>query len=96
MKLNCYKKLTKSRVITIFALLMSTSLVGQTPLPLGLTSSFVIFTEAGAVGNTDFSQVTGDFVTNAGTVTGFGNVNGNMHITDALTAQLYRKPTKKA
>jgi hypothetical protein len=54
--------------------------------PLGSTAKFVIFTTTGAVGNTVFSQITGDVGTNNGATTGFGNVNGVMQSGNGATA----------
>ncbi len=53
---------------------------------LGTAADFVLFTTTGAVGNTGVSQVTGNIGTNNGAITGFGNVNGKLHNTDAVTA----------
>jgi hypothetical protein len=68
-------------------LLISPTLCSQTAPPLGLVSSYVLFSSVGAVTNLGLSQVTGDFGTNSGAVSGFGNVNGQMHIADAITTQ---------
>jgi hypothetical protein len=47
---------------------------------LGTAADYVIFTTAGAVGNTGISQITGNVGTNnQPTFTGFGNVNGVMN-----------------
>ena len=56
---------------------------------LGTAANFVLFTIAGAVGNTGISQLTGDIGTNDGAITGFGTstVNGTIHLADAVTAQ---------
>jgi hypothetical protein len=54
---------------------------------MGTAANFVLFTSVGAVGNTGISQLTGDVGTNVGATTGFGNVNGVMHNTDAASAQ---------
>jgi len=58
--------------------------MGQTPV-LGTAADFVLFTTTGAVGNTQRSQLTGNVGTNAGDISGFGNVNGVMHTADAAT-----------
>jgi hypothetical protein len=58
----------------------------QTP-DLGTAAYFVLFSSVGAVGNTGISQITGNVGTNVGAISGFGNVNGVMHIADASTAQ---------
>jgi len=54
---------------------------------LGSTASFVLFSSAGAVGNSGTSQLTGNIGTNSGSSTGFGNVNGVMHDNNTTTAQ---------
>jgi len=54
---------------------------------MGTASDYVLFTSVGAVGNTGISQLTGNVGTNVGATTGFGNVNGVMHNTDAASAQ---------
>jgi hypothetical protein len=54
-----------------------------TYLDLGVLSTFVLFTSAGAVGNTGSSNVTGNVGTNSGAITGFGTatatVNGTIY-----------------
>jgi hypothetical protein len=77
----------KKIILAITVFLFSIVAFTQTPPPLGLTASFAIYTSAGAVGNTGFSQITGNIGTNVGAVTGFGNIDGNIHIADATTAQ---------
>ena len=59
---------------------------GQAP-DLGTAANFVLFSSAGAVGNTGISQITGNVGTHVGAITNFGNVNGVMHNVDAATAQ---------
>src|SRR5580692_8432651 len=59
---------------------------GQTP-NLGSAANFVLFSPAGAIGNTGISQITGNIGTNVGAITGFGNVDGVIHNPDATTAQ---------
>ena len=59
---------------------------GQAP-NLGTAANFVLFSSAGAVGNTGISQITGNVGTNVGAITNFGNVNGVMHNVNATTAQ---------
>jgi len=59
---------------------------GQAPT-LGTAANFIAFTTTGAVVNTGQSQLTGNLGTNNGPVTGFGNVNGVMHIGDGVSAQ---------
>src|ERR1700722_5970999 len=77
----------------VLTILVSVSLVSspdvtlaQTP-NLGTAANFALFSSVGAVGNTGISQITGNVGTNSGPITGFGNVNGVMHIADAATAQ---------
>jgi hypothetical protein len=59
---------------------------GQAP-NLGTAANFVLFSGAGAIGNTGISQITGNVGTNVGAITGFGNINGVMHTPDPVTAQ---------
>ena len=74
-------------VITLLSLLLFPNVnFGQAP-NLGTASNFVLFSSAGAVGNTGISQITGNVGTNVGAITNFGNVNGVMHNVDAATAQ---------
>lgn len=61
--------------------------VAQTSPPLGISASYALFTTSGAISNSGLSQVTGDFGTNGGAISGFGNVNGQMHTADATTTQ---------
>ena len=58
---------------------------GQGPT-MGSTINYVLFTSAGAVGNTGLSHVTGNIGTQVGAITSFGNVDGVMHNADASTA----------
>ena len=66
---------------------------GSTPLSTiiqsfgGTSANFIAFTTTGAVVNTGLTQLTGTLGTNNGPVTGFGNVNGVMHIGDGASAQ---------
>ena len=77
-------------VLTVFVSVSLLSSPGvsfaQTP-DLGSAANFALFSSVGAVGNTGISQITGNVGTNGGAVTGFGNVDGVMHIADAATAQ---------
>jgi hypothetical protein len=75
------------QLVLFVLLLFSPTLYSQTAPPLGLVSTYVLFTSVGAVTNLGLSQVTGDFGTNSGAVAGFGNVNGQMHIANAITTQ---------
>jgi hypothetical protein len=75
------------KVLFLTLLLFPTIIFSQVPPPLGLTSSFVIFTGNGAVTNAGFSQITGDVGADVGAITDFGNINGTMHAADATTLQ---------
>ncbi len=52
---------------------------GTSIIDFGVLESFVMFTSAGAVANTEPSTITGDVGTNLGAITGFGNLNGNIY-----------------
>lgn len=54
---------------------------------LGTSANFALFSTNGAVTNSGISQVTGNVGTNNGSSTGFGNVNGQMHDADGVSAQ---------
>jgi hypothetical protein len=77
----------KNSALCLMFLFPPTLILGQTPPSLGAVADFVLFSSVGAVTNLGSSQVTGDFGTNSGAVSGFGNVNGQMHIANALTTQ---------
>lgn len=72
--------------ITIAFLVSPKSNFGQAPT-LGTAASFIAFTSNGAIINTGSTQLTGNLGTNNGPITGFGNVNGVMHIGDGASAQ---------
>lgn len=55
-------------------------------ITLGTTADFVLFTTNGAITNTGLSHLTGNVGTDAGSSTGFGNVDGVMHDQDAASA----------
>ncbi len=59
---------------------------GQAP-NLGTAANFALFTSTGAVTNTGNSIITGNVGSNSSVATGFGNVNGQMHASDGVTAQ---------
>jgi len=59
---------------------------GQAP-NLGTAANFVLFSTNGAVSNSGLSHLTGNVGTNNGSSTAFGNVNGNMHDGDGVSAQ---------
>jgi hypothetical protein len=73
-------------VITLFLIPLLT--FSQAP-NLGASSSFALFTAAGAFTNNGASQVKGDIGTNVGAYTGFppGIVIGAVHLADPITAQ---------
>lgn len=54
---------------------------------LGAAADFVLFSTNGAVSNSGISQLTGKVGTNNGSSTFFGNVNGQMHDGDTVSAQ---------
>ncbi|MBC7384053.1 MAG: tandem-95 repeat protein [Bacteroidia bacterium] len=60
----------------------------QSP-PLGLASGFALYTGVGSITNVNIprTQITGNVGTNAGAVTGFGNINGQVQVTNAITLQ---------
>jgi hypothetical protein len=74
-----------SLVFTLVILFFSETGMAQAPT-LGTAANFVLFTTVGAVTNTGPSQITGNVGTNSGSTTGFGNVNGQMHDNDGVTA----------
>lgn len=81
MKTNLHLGITIVTLLTFPAISFS-----QAP-PLGTAANFVLFSTNGAVGNSGISQLTGNVGTNSGLATGFGNVNGNMHESDLVSAQ---------
>lgn len=78
------KKLQNTFKTALF--LVPTLIFGQAP-DLGTAANFVLFSSNGAMSNTGISQLTGHVGTNNGAVTGFGNVNGVMYDTDAVSAE---------
>lgn len=62
--------------VVLLVLLLPFVGIAQTPVPLGASSKFVLFSIPGPVGNTGSSHITGDVGTSAGSSTGFGNING--------------------
>ena len=54
---------------------------------LGTVVDFVLFSTNGAVSNSGISHLTGNVGTNNGSSTAFGNVNGQMHDGDGVSAQ---------
>jgi large repetitive protein len=81
-------KKTLHYVLTaLILLLMPIVTLSQIAPDLGVASTFVLFTSSGAVTNVGISQITGNVGSNSGPVTGFGNVNGQMHSGDGVTGQ---------
>lgn len=56
-------------------------------ITLGTTADFVLFSSNGAITNTGSSLLTGHVGTNAGSSTGFGNIDGIMNDQNAASAQ---------
>ena len=52
---------------------------GNSVMEFGVLETFVMFTSAGAVANTEPSNITGDVGTNLGAISGFGNLDGNIY-----------------
>ena len=76
------KLLNALAVIGLF--LMPNITFAQAP-NLGTAADFVLFTSVGAVTNTGVTHLTGNVGSNAGSSTGFGNVNGGMHDGDGVS-----------
>lgn len=66
-------------------LLFSNISFGQAPT-MGSTIDYVLFTSAGAVGNTGISHITGNIGTQIGAITSFGNVDGVVQNANTSTA----------
>jgi len=79
------KKTLHNVLTALMLLLMPIVTLSQIAPDLGVASTFVLFTSSGAVTNVGMSQITGNVGSNSGPVTGFGNVNGQMHSGDAVT-----------
>jgi len=56
-------------------------------ITLGTAANFALFTTSGAIVNSGITHVTGNVGANSGSSTGFGNVNGQMHDQDLVSAQ---------
>ena len=69
----------------VLLFLMPNTNYGQAPT-LGTAANFVLFSSNGAVTNSGNSHITGDVgqASPAGSISGFGNVNGSMHNGDAV------------
>jgi len=80
----------KTLISSVLAILMIVIFSGtnfaQAPV-MGTAADFVFFSTDGAVSNSGISQITGNVGTNIGSNTAFGNVNGQMHSQDLVTAQ---------
>ena len=76
------------KIVFLFSLLYSSTFFCQTP-NIGATSTFAIFSAAGAIDNVGASTITGDVGTNVGAFNGFppGTIDGNIHVADAVSAQ---------
>lgn len=77
------KKLLLSVVAT--ALFFPQISFGQAPI-MGSTINYVLFTSAGAVGNTGVSHITGNIGTQIGAITSFGNIDGIVQNANTSTA----------
>ena len=61
-------------------------------IDFGTVADFMLFTGAGAIGNTNTSTITGNIGSNSGAITGFGSpsvVNGVIENSNAVTSQAY-------
>ncbi len=80
----------KNSLLSLFSavilFLLPTSNFAQAP-PLGAVGNFVLFSTDGALTNSGISQLTGNVGTNNGSSIFFGNVNGQMHDVDGVSAQ---------
>jgi len=75
-------------IVALYFSIFTIPLINYAQVPsLGTAANFVAFTTDGAVVNTSNSLFTGNVGTNNGPITGFGNVNGVMHIGDGASAQ---------
>src|SRR5680860_932944 len=81
------KKNLHNVILALALILLPTFIFAQAAPDLGTTSSFALFTAAGAFTNTGTSIVTGDVGTDAGAYTPPGTLNGQSHIADATSAQ---------
>ena len=81
-----FMKNTLLSALAVALFLTPTVICAQAP-SLGTAANFVLFSTNGAVTNSGNSLLTGNVGTNNGSNTGFGNVNGQMHSSDGVTAQ---------
>lgn len=72
-------------LITIVLIIFPKFNFGQAP-NLGTAANFVLFTKVGAVSNVGITHLTGNVGTNSGLCTAFGNVDGQMHESNGVTA----------
>ena len=79
-------KTTLLNVLAVMAMALPFTGHAQAPV-LGSAANFVLFSTNGAVTNSGVSRYTGNIGTNNGSSTGFGNVDGQMHDSDLVTAQ---------
>jgi gliding motility-associated-like protein len=82
------KRILLFNVIAVILFLIPKINFGQSP-NLGTAADFVLFTSVGEIAHTGtvISQITGNVGTNSGASIGFGNVNGQMHDQDLVSAQ---------
>jgi len=80
------KTTLRSALVALMVTVMPSIVFGQAP-NLGTAANFVVFSTDGAITNTGLSQYIGNVGANIGDITGFGNVNGQMHNLDGVTAQ---------
>jgi gliding motility-associated-like protein len=77
-------------LIGLLLFLLPSVIFGQSPPSLGMAANFVLFTSNGAVTHTGAginSHITGNVGENiGGPTTGFGNIDGQMHNLDVVTA----------
>jgi hypothetical protein len=81
LKLKKMKTQLHTALTAVLLLSISTVNFAQAP-PLGTAANFVLFTSVGAVTNsgiTYLTHLTGNVGTNSGSLSGFGNVDGQMH-----------------
>ncbi|MES2627949.1 MAG: ice-binding family protein, partial [Bacteroidota bacterium] len=81
-----HTKLLLLFVTIVTSLFCPGKLLAQAPV-LGTAANFVLFTSNGAVTNSGVSNYTGNIGARIGTITGFGNVNGQIHALDAEANQ---------
>lgn len=73
--------------LTVIFLFLTPTINFAQSITLGSAANFVLFSTDGALSNTGISQLTGNVGTNNGSSTAFGNVNGQMHDNDLVSAQ---------